>query len=114
MDQDHSHYIRDLIDRDRLDKRDKSYINSKRAYFKAELKKLDYLEKQGSQLGNSEDIISEFHQDPERPQIYDNLSRNVCFKYFKTKYWPKIRNLPEYKLKNPVDVFNDIIEEADQ
>jgi len=38
-------YINSLIDRDRRDRRDKSYIDQRRIYFKAELKKLDDLEK---------------------------------------------------------------------
>ena len=42
---DYSSYIRDLINKDRLDRLDKSYINSKRAELKAELKKLEDLEK---------------------------------------------------------------------
>ncbi|GAG80136.1 unnamed protein product, partial [marine sediment metagenome] len=77
----------------------------------AEAKEWKEKKKAGSQLSNSEDIISEFHQDPGKPQIYDSLSRNVCFNYFKTKYWPRIKNLPEFKLKNPGDIFNEILEE---
>ena len=107
-------YLEDLVDRDRLDRLDSTLINNKIKEHQEAIKELQGLKKQGSQqLGNFEDIISDFHQDPGKPVIHDDISRNFCFKYFKTKYWPRIKILPEYKLKNPVDVFNEIVE-ADQ
>ena len=42
---DQSKYIRDLIDRDRLEKRDPVYLKQRKAELKAELKKLEDLEK---------------------------------------------------------------------
>ena len=109
--ENYTEYLNDLIDQDRLKKRDPKVIDAKIKVKQMEIKELQDLKKQGSQLENYEDIISEFYHDLEKPQTYDPLSRNICFKYFKKKYWPRINKIPEYKLKNPVDVFNEIMEE---
>lgn len=108
----YSAWIRESIEEKLRREGDSKFIDAQIKVKQIEIKELQDHKKQGSQqLGNSEDIISEFRQDLGKPQISDDLSRNVCFKYFKEKYWSRIKNLPEYKLKNPVDVFNEILEE---
>jgi len=106
----YTQYLIDLIDRDRLDRLDSTFIDNKIKEHQGAIKELQDLKKQKPQIGNYQDIISDFKNDPEAPQISDYLSKNICFKYFKTKYWPRIKNIPEYKLRNPVDVFNEILE----
>jgi len=107
---DYSKYVRDLIEKDWLTKRDPVYLKQKETELKEKLKEIQELQKTPQILSNYQDIISEFNQDPEKPEIIDSFSRTHCYKYFKTKYWPRIKNLPEYKLKNPVEVFNKILE----
>lgn len=49
MDQDHSHYIRDLIDRDRLDRLDSTIINNKIKEHQKAIKDLQGLKKEKTQ-----------------------------------------------------------------
>lgn len=51
---DYSKYIRDLVDKDRLEKRDPEFIKQKRMELKQELEKLDELEK--SKIVNEDKI----------------------------------------------------------
>ena len=106
----YSAWIRESMEEKLQREGDSKFIDAKIQKKKQEIQELKESKKAGPQLGNYEDIISDFHHDPGKPQIYDSLSRNICFNYFKTKYWPRIKNLPEYKLKNPSDVFNEITE----
>ena len=93
MDQDHSQYLRELVDRDRLDRLDKSYINSKRAELKAELKKLEDLEKSKHIDQSKIHELLKFHSTNYRRNAEEGRSEVHRIGFIEKQIMPKIKKL---------------------
>ncbi len=90
LDKDHSTYIRELINQDRLKNCDTNFINNKISKYRNEIKKLEDLKKQGSINQEKINKILNFHA----KHYQENALRrteNQKYNFLKKTIMPQIK-----------------------
>ncbi|MBA7496553.1 hypothetical protein ES702_07162 [subsurface metagenome] len=92
MDQDHSVYIRDLVNKDRLDRLDSIYIKKRREELQEEIKKLDESVKVSREDTDQVKQILEMAQ-----KVYSNYTKDPGLNISNFKTYLRSNILPKLK-----------------